>query len=427
MTAIRINILLLACVILATSTARADVIRLQSSGQLRGKVTFEPTEDEAVYRITLVNGAQLEIDADQVTEFEKRPIKVEHYESKARKIADELDAHWELSEWCRENLLEDQRAVHLARVLDFDPKHRKARYGLGHTQKNGKWLTKEEYDQSRREEGYVKFNDKWVRAEQLASLQAKDSRSKAQLDWFRKVKLWLTWATGVSKRRADGLANLRTIRDPDSIPALIQFLGKSNHADTRKLFIDLIGRMGGELPVPALTTLGLRDDVRQLRSDAFNAITEDQHEFVQGLLLKELRDKSNLIVRRSGAALGRFGDEAAVPALIRALVTKHSYKARVPVEGYSYGTNGSFSGRNPTLPPEIIAGIRSGIYNNVQVIPLGPQGATKLVPFALEQQNAEVLAALKKLTKADFGFNEVAWTRWWKVERHQKVIAPDLQ
>jgi hypothetical protein len=312
-------------------------------------------------------------------------------------------------------------------VLDFDPKHRKAHYGLGHTLKNGRWLSKEEYDQSRREEGYVKFNNKWVRAEQLASMQAKDSKSKAQLEWFRKIKVWLNWASGVSKRQSDGLANLRNIRDPAAIPALIQFMGKSKHADIRKLFIELIGRMGGERPVPALTTLGLRDDVRQLRKDSFDAIKEDQYELVQGLLIKELRDKNNLIVRRSGAALGRFGDESAIPSLIRALVTKHSYKARVPVQSYSYGQDGSFSGRNPTLPPDIIAGIRAGIYNNVQVIPFGQQGATKLIPFALEQQNAEVLAALKKLTKVDFGYNEAAWTRWWKVERHQNVIAPDLQ
>lgn len=407
--------------------SHGDIIRLQSSGQLRGKITFEPTDAESLFRITLLSGATLEVAADQVVAFEKRSLRVEQYESKAKQTADTLAAQWELAEWCRTNLLEEQRATHLSRVIDFDPKHRKAHYGLGHTLKDGKWLTKDEYDQSRREEGYVKFNGKWIRAEKLASVQAKDSRSKAQLEWYGKVRLWLNWATGVSKRQSDGVANLRSIRDPDSIPALTQFLGKSEHSNTRQLFIELIGRMGGERPVAALTTLGLRDSVRALRQQSFDAINDDQRELTQGLLVKELRDKQNVIVCRAGAALGRFGDESAVPTLIRALVTKHSYKVRVPVKNYSYGSNGGFSGTNPTLPADIIAGIRTGLYNNVQIIPLGPAGATKVVPFALEQQNAEVLAALKKLTKVNFGYNESAWQRWWKVDRHQNVLAPDLK
>ena len=418
---------LVAIFLLASGSARADVIRLQNSGQLRGQVTFEPTEAEAVYRITLLSGAELEIEADQVTEFEKRPLKVEQYESLAKRVADTLEANWELAEWCRENLLEEQRAVHLERVLDFDPEHQKAHYGLGHTLQGGKWLTKDEYEQVRRDEGYVKFNDKWVRAEQLESLQAKDSRNKAELEWFRKVRVWLTWATGTTKRQADGIANLRGIRDPDSIAALIQFLGKSEHPESRQLFVELVGRMGGERPVPSLAALALRDEVRQIRDDALNAIPKDQQVLAQSLMIQGLLDKNNVVVCRAGAALGRFGDESAIPALIRALVTKHSYKARIPVEGYSYGTNGSFSGTNPTLPPEIIAGIQTGIYDNVQIIPLGPPVATKIVPFALDQQNAEVLATLKVLSKSDFGFDEVAWMRWWNVERGQKVVAPDLK
>ena len=334
---------LAAIVLFADGATQADVIRLKNSGQLRGQVTFEPTETEAVYRITLLSGAELEIEADQVTEFEKRPIKVEQYENLARHVADTLEAHWKLSEWCREELLEEQRAVHLERVLDFDPKHQKAHYGLGHTLQGGEWLTKEEYEESRRQEGYVKFNDKWVRAEQLESLQTKDSRNKAELEWFRKVRLWLTWATSSSKRQADGRANLRSIRDPDSIPALIQFLGKSEQADTRQLFIELIGRMGGERPVPALTTLGLRDDVRQLRDQAFDAIPKDQFEIAQELLIQELLDKNNVIVCRAGAAqrsagnCGRYDFEKRRPTHRAQKAIADRYAQRLLPAGRQYG------------------------------------------------------------------------------------------
>ena len=126
---------------------------------------------------------------------------------------------------------------------------------------------------------------------------------------------------------------------------------------------------------------------------------------------------------RAGEALGRVGDENAVEPLIRALVTTHTYKVRVPVEGYSFGSNGGFN-TGSTLPPEIEAGLRLGVIQDVEIIP--PRVATKLVPISVTHENASVLTALRHLTKQDFGFNETRWERWWKIDRHQTKLAPDL-
>jgi hypothetical protein len=418
------------CLVMSNGTVRADAIFLSRSGALRGTITRdEPTEDTV--QITLLNGASVTVDRARVGEIVKQPLKIEEYEVKAHSVENTLEAQWALAEWCREKNLDKQRAVHLEAVLKFDPEHKRAHYGLGHTQFDGEWLTKAEYEQRRIDEGFVKFDGKWVPADQLDSIQAKAKRTKSELAWFSKVRLWLNWATGNHKERAaDGLANLRNVTSPDAIPALIQFLGKSQRADVRQAFVDILARIGSEKGVPSLTTLAIRDGVKEIREKALESIPDEYASLGQSILIRGLRDKENVIVKRSAIALGRKGDEKAIPALIRSLVTTHGYKIQVPVQGYSFGSDGSFGGAGDRfgLPPEIAIGLRTGRYDRVDIIPYpgNAVGATKVVPFQLSHQNQESLATLRKLTKQDFGYDETRWLRWWNVERHQKTLAPDL-
>jgi hypothetical protein len=419
-----------ACLVISAEAVRADAIFLSRSGALRGTITRdEPTEDSV--QITLLNGATVTVARARVRNIVRQPLKIEEYEVKAHSVEDTLEAQWALAEWCREKNLTRQRAVHLEAVLKFDADHKRAHYGLGHTQFEGEWLTKAEYEQRRIDEGFVKFDGKWVPADQLGSLQAKAKRTKSELAWFSKIRLWLNWATGNHKERAaDGLANLRNVTSPDAIPALVQFLGKSNHADVRQAFVDIIARIGSEKGVPALTTLAIRDGVKAIREKALEAIPDEHASLGQLILIRGLRDKENIIIKRSALALARKGDEKAIPALIRSLVTTHGYKIRVPVQGYSFGSDGSFGGAGDRLglPPEIAIGLRTGRYERVDIIPYpgNVAGATKVVPFQLTHQNQESLAALRKFTKQDFGYDETRWLRWWNVERHQKTLAPDL-
>ena len=423
-------LIVIGCLAVCTGVLRADAITLKRSGVLRGTVTRDDP-DQTLVEMTLLNGVTVAVERASIQNIVRQPLKIEEYELQVRSIADTLDAHWVMAEWCREKNLTQQRAVHLEAILKFDPDHKPAHYGLGHTQFEGDWLTKQEYEQRRIDEGFVKFDGRWVPADQLDSVQARSRRTKAELAWFSKVRLWLKWATGNHAERAsDGLANLRNITSPDAVPALVQFLGGNPHAEVRKTFVDIVTRIGGEKIVPSLATLAIRDEVGEIREQALEAIPEKHASLGQSILIRGLRDKANYIVLRSAVALGRKGDQTAVPALIRSLVTTHGYRIRVPVQGYSFGSNGSFGGAGDRfgLPPEIAIGLRTGRYERVDVIPYpgSPPGATKVVPFQLSHENQPSLAALRKLTGQNFGFNETRWLKWWNVERHQKTLAPDL-
>ena len=155
-------------------------------------------------------------------------------------------------------------------------------------------------------------------------------------------------------------------------------------------------------------------------------IDEAHYDQARLLVVDELRDRNNVVVRRAGTVLAKIGDETSVPALIRALVTTHSYKVRVPVQGYSFGVDGSIPG-GTGLPPEIEVGLRTGVYDSVQVVPLlGAARATKLIPVAVNRENEEVLMALRQITGNNFGFDENTWQRWWNIDRNQATLAPDL-
>lgn len=417
------------CSLLNFTSLEADIVRLESGAVLRGQVLSSDAQfekDEPV-RIRKLDGDETIVPAGEVRTIERRPLKVEEYELRAEKLDDTLEAHWQMAEWCRAQQLIEQRRLHLERVLDFDPDHRQAHYGLGHTRKNGQWLTRDEYEQQKRDSGLVKHGGKWVPADQLDAIQAQEAKTRAELDWYPKVRIWLKQAGGSDPKRAgDGLVNLRSIRSPEAVPALIQFLGKDERADVRRLFVAICAQVGGERPVPSLALLAVRDQVRDIRDSALAALSDDQRDVAMTVLLASLQDRNNAFVRRAADAIAKVGTDAAVPALIRALVTKHSYKISVPVESYSVSSAGGLSGVS-LLPPDVQAGLLTGIYDPETVFPFrGGPVATKDIMVSVEHQNPEVLDALRHFTSMDFGFNENAWQRWWTVERNQQQTAPDL-
>jgi len=410
------------------NAACADIVYLKTGGVMRGLIrTADDSTDKTTVTMSLLSGAEVELTVEHISSRQLRPLKFEEYEVRAESLPDTLKAHWELAEWCREQKLDEQREIHLEIVLVIDPEHRQAHYGLRHTFYREQWMTREEYDQTRIADGFVKYKGKWVRADKLESVKSDDAATKAEREWYAKVRIWLNWATGNHpERAADGLNNLRQISDPKAVSALVQFLGKSQRPDVRRLFIEIAGKIEGPVPVVPLATQSVREDVRELRELALTMIDEAHYAQARQLVIDELRDRNNIVVRRAGTVLAKIGNETSIPALIRALVTTHSYKVRVPVQGYSFGVDGSIPSGSG-LPPEIEIGLRTGVYDSVQVVPLlGAARATKLIPVAINRENVEVLMALRQITESNFGFDEKAWQRWWNVDRSQTTLAPDL-
>ena len=405
--------------------ANADLIKLNNGGEIRGKIARKlRAKNSAEVAIETLGGALVVVARKQVRFVTRRPLTVEVYETRAKSTPSTLDAQWELAEWCRKNRLKSQRKVHLRIILELDPDHKKAHYGLGHSRYHGEWKSRDEVMLSR---GYVKHKGRYVTPQELELIEKTQVQRDAERKWYQKVRLWHGWLTEKhsgqrqAARRKAGLAELQKLTSPDAVAALTHFFQDDENNQVRALYVQILAQVPGARPVQPLVQQSLQDSNYEIRYQALNAISSEQYGTATPYFVRELKHKNNAIVRRAAMALGRVGDEGVFPNLVDALVTTHKYRVRVPDnKGLSFGTNGSF-GNTRQVPPSVELMIRSGqfpfgvIVNNPQPNRLR---STKVVHVKYDHQNAEVLSALKKLTGESFGFDKRTWRLWWLAQKH---------
>jgi hypothetical protein len=403
----------------------ADLIKLKSGGEVRGKIaTIAATPATDTVTIETPTGATVTLPAADVQFITRRPPAVEEYEVRARHAADTVDAQWDLAQWCRERRLLTERTEHLQRVIDLDPDHEPARQALGHVWKDGAWVDLDVYMAAR---GFVKHKGRYITQQELDLLQKTAEELRREQEWNPKIRLWSVWLTGNrADRRQEALAALQGVEDPDAAPSVIRFLAGHAVRDVRLLGVAILSRSGGEKSANGLVRITLRDDDADVRAAALTGIPAAQYTTVRPLFIKELKNDANTIVCRAAAALQQVGNEDAISPLIDALITAHAFEVRVPAlpgQTYSFSTDGSF-GQGMALPPDIELALRTGqMPQGVMILPTPMEQVArqigKTVVVRREFQNAEALAALQALTGEDYGYDERSWRLWWAAKKHE--------
>ncbi len=415
----------IAGVILGGSRVSADVIRLENGGELRGEligaVTRTPGETVVIRTLT---GSRVELAGERVVLVARRSLKVEQYEERSDRVAtenDTVEGHWELAEWCRGQRLPDQRRKHLERVVSLDPSHRSAHYGLGHTLRNGKWMSREEFMASR---GLVRYRGRYITPQQREDLEAASVGAAAYRKWFAQIRIWHKWLkTNDPKQQGRARAELGRVRDSSAVVPLVRVLGRDKSESIRVLLSGVLGGVPGPDPVGALVNLALRDQSYRVRAAARTAIGPQRLAAAVRFAVAGLGDTSNAVVRRSAVLLGECGDVTAVPPLIAALVTRHVHRVRVPGSrhpSFAFARDGTpvhpAVAQGFGVPPEILRGMQMGRFPFGVVI-LPPQFAekeTQVISVIVDRENPEVLAALKKLTGNEgANYDRRAWELWW--------------
>ncbi len=410
-------------VLLTASPAPADLVKLANGGELRGRIVRSPATGavpaESI-RLESLTGATVVVLKSDTLFVSMRPMVVEEYESKARRVADTLEAHWGLAEWCRLNGLSRQREVHLLKVVEHDANHEKAQVALGRVWNDGGWVDRDEMMAA---QGYVKYKGRYVTTQELDVLQKTTAELGQEREWFQKIKLWHGWIIGRhEERRQQGLVALQQIDEIQAAPAVIRFLCEDSRRDLRLMGASLLSKLSGGKAASGLVKLALFDVDPEVRYTSLNAIGSDKFEQAQAAFIKELRSEYNTIVSRAAAALGRVGDERAIAPLIDALVTTHRYSVPTnerPGTSYSYRTDGTFGGNSSNLPPEVEAAMRTGQLPQGAIVldSTAPAAPKKLVLVKVDHWNQDVLASLQKITKRDFGYDERTWHLWWAAEK----------
>lgn len=417
-TSIRVWCIAVPVVVLTTAWASADVVLLKNGGQLRGRL--QSAADAPVVVIETLLGGTVSVDQSSIENIEKRSLLIEEYESRAREVADTIEARWALAEWCKSNRLRNQREEQLLLLLDLDPDHTDARRILGHVLHLGEWVTRDEWMTAR---GYVKHDGRYVTQQERDLLLKSEGERAAETAWYPKIRLWFKKMTGRhGGRAAEGRARFAALDDPDAVPALVNFLGDHRDPQVRMMCVQLLGQLEGPKPVEPLVKKSLTDAKKDIRTAARRAISPSQRPLALQHYVPELKSDSNTTVQRAAIAIREIGDMSVVPYLIPALVTSHRWKVQVPAATeISIGTTADGQigfGQSSLLPPEVEALARTGqLPYGAIVVPFTPQArVTRTRTIRADVKNIEVLKALKEITGEDFGYNKRNWESWWQTQ-----------
>ena len=428
----------LCCQWSASNSLRADVIRLTNGGEVRGELLesksapqvglphpTELPEGEEPIDVRTLNGSIITVAREQIDFVQRRPLKIERYVSKARRTEDTVQGHWDLAEWCGDLRLLDERKEQLEMLLDLDPDHEETRRLLGYVRHNGRWMTRDDMMASR---GYVRHKGKWVTTQELELIEKSAAQREAEREWYPKVRLWLAWLVDDRiAQKQEALKSFNGIQDPDAIPALTRLLSDHDDRGVRIVYIHVLSHIPGAAAATGIVNHLLLDSDRSVRQEAAQALPTEQYEHALPLLIQALRHESNEVVARAGTMLGIIGDEAAVPALIDALVTTHRYRIEVPAnDGITIGQTadgrlGMMDGQaaSNVVPPAVDQLARTGQLPygyQVNQFP-GMPTRTRVVTGTTDVKNPTVLAALEKITGRNLGFNERDWHFWLAVEK----------
>lgn len=257
-----------------------------------------------------------------------------------------------------------------------------------------------------------------LRHRNLNSRKKTEVERELEREWYKKIRLWKSWLSWkTAERRSRGLAELREITQPEAVPALKHFFQNVPNKIHRSLYVRILSQIPGPHPVSALVEQSLRDSAYEIRDLALEAITEDQFETAVEFFIENLKSDRNYVIRRAAIGLAKVGGEEAIPELINALVTTHTFRIKVPDTSntYSFGTDGSLGTSGPRLPPEIEYQLRTGqLPYGVIVLPSAQaqRQKAKIITVRREIRNSEVLAVLEKFTDRSFRYDQRSWKLW---------------
>lgn len=386
--------LLIAGLICATlpGMLHAESFHLVSGGVVDGELLNRDEKPRTQFLIRTADGGQIAISPDSVERIERLSDARADYERFLPGMPPTLEGNWKMAEYCRENNLPTERAIHLQAVLEFDPEHEKARYGLGYSKVRDRWVLTEAY---RRENGEVRYKGRWHFKQDVAIEMLKDAQQEAQVEWRSKIRLWRGWLNN-DRRRAEAMQNFQQIKDWRAASIIIDYLEKERVPAVRDLYVRILGQLPGDVSAQQLMKLAIEDPSSKLRDLAIDQLkNRNQAQSLGRFLRNRLKDSNNAIVNQTALVLARIGDKDSVPALIDALTTKHKYKAGSAPAG---STSASFGGGQ--------GGLSAGGSKEREI----------------EQQNGTVLSALNAMTRKDFGYNKIAWKKWFEADQTPDVV-----
>jgi hypothetical protein len=381
---------------IASDVARADVLELTNGGRVEGRIVQDSAADKTRFTIELPAGGRLTITRSEVSRVDTTSEFEAQYTELARTSPDTIEAHWKLSEWCREHRLRNLSQQHLARILELDPNHAEARTLLGFRKAGGQWMTRDQVMAAR---GMVKYDGRYVTRQHVELLDRQKKVESSQSDWTKELDRLRRWLTGRrTDRAAEARADILAIRDPMATEAIVALIRRENDPELRRLWIEVASKLDSQLALETLIDLSLKDPNEELRNVCLEYVIQSHRPGIVTPYIHALKNRDNEMINRAGAALGQIGNREAIGPLIDALVTKHKVQVTEGSSGdqhaYTFTEGGGFS-----------FGSKAPKFENRAV------------------QNPAVLSALVSLAGGtSFDYDQAQWRTWLAAQAKDNAV-----
>ncbi len=372
--------------LLLVGPSDADEFVLRHGGTISGELLNPDESPREKYVVATTTGGRMVLLPNQVVEVRRKSESELLYDKWLPRMPKNAEGNWKMAEWCRTNKLEDKREHHLEQVLTYDTNHEQARYALGFSRVDGRWVIPDDWNA---QQGYVKHKGSWRSRQAVELAKRAEERNAAVKAWNTNVGRWTKDLIGQNTRRYDeARRKFAEIRDPLAATAVSLQLEEVDYLAAKLMFIEKLGQLDCQVATSALLKCALEDDSRQVREACWDELAHDGSPAVVASLIRELDNKLNQRVNRAAIGLANMNSEAAVLPLIDALNTTHKYDF---VKGGG-NMSASFGSGGTGFSP----------------------GGKRVERREIMHQNREVLNALSIVTQGvNFQFDEERWRDWY--------------
>jgi len=395
-----------ATILMMPAVAGADVFHLRGGGKIEGEF-LQHNGDVIILR---VGSGEIGLATSLIERREKAPSPMQQYRERAAAAANTAQGHLELARWCDRKLLAEQARKHFQLALELDGDNAAARRALGYVKRNGMWLTARQA----RELKETQEADKTVRNHQFR-FRSKQWEGKLRQLSRGPFNEW-QYSDQFAKARDEVLA----IDDPAAVEPLRNIIGKHKQEPARLVAVEALGHIGGDDAALALLDMLTDDPDEEVYTRSRQMLSHLRSEKAHLAMSNIVRKGGEVARNRVAAAVADAGLTSTVPSLIRSLITLETRVIRhATVESQrAWIMHGTLFGYVADVEPvvaeaavafnPVIGYIVSGAILDVRAT-MEPWSERITVTV----KHPEVLAALRRITGQNFGYDIRAWRRWY--------------
>jgi hypothetical protein len=309
---------------------RGEVFVLKAGGRIEGQHLNPERTSLQPYRVRTEDGLTLELAANTVARVVIKSDVQQEYEARLPGVPQTVAGHWEIAEWCQEAGLDEQRRRHLVAILGLNPDHAEARRLLGYSRYGSKWMTQDEFLQSR---GYVRTKGVYRLQQEIDLDVQRRERERIEKGFYSSIRTAFENVGANNRNAANSDRFLSDIRDPRAAPALVDLIvDRKQPRSVRVRCLDILGRLPPGLATAALVRVAMDDQDDAIRDRCLDELIRGGPENAGPGFLIELKGgrtgknfklEQNWRVNRAAYCLARLGYKDATLELIDALTTEH--------------------------------------------------------------------------------------------------------